>query len=93
MTRNQLPELVDVSSLTSIEQVANHLTLLEQAKKECLEDIAALMAEELERKGVTHATAIHDLKQRRTVVEFQITFLRSRLNRLKDEKALSGAVL
>lgn len=85
MSQIPKPELVDVSSLTSIELVTSHLSLLQQAEKECLDSISALMAEELERKGVTHAAAIHDLKQRRTVIEFQITYLTSRLNRLKEE--------
>lgn len=92
MTQNPRPELVDVSLLTSIPLVSDHLSLLEQAKKECLDNIAVLMDEELQRKGVTHAATIHDLKQRRTVIEFQITFLRSRLSRLQEEEAIAKAM-
>lgn len=93
MKQNLRPELVDVSSLTSIPSVSEHLELLEQAQKECVDGITVLMEEELQRKGVTHAAAIHELKQRRTIIEFQITFLRSRLNRLKEEDAVADGVM
>ena len=93
MKQNPRPELVDVSLLTSIPSVSEHLALLEQAQKECVDGIAALMEEELQRKGVTHAAAIHELKQRRTIIEFQITFLRSRLNRLKEEDAVADGMI
>lgn len=86
MTSKTQPELVDVSSLTSIDTVSAHLPLLEEAEKECRAQITSLVEDELQ-NGVSHAMAIHELKQRRTIIEFHIIFLRSRLSRLKDEQA------
>ncbi len=80
------PELVDVSSLTSIDTVTAHLELLTSAENECRQNINQLMNDELENRALSHAETIHDLKQRRTVIEFQILYLRSRLSRLQDEQ-------
>ena len=88
MTQTQNPELVDVSLLTDIPSVSAHLSPLETAEEECRLAINTFMQEELAQRNISHAAAIHELKQRRTVIEFVRTFLRSRLSRLHDEASL-----
>ena len=72
---NPLPE--------KISELEEQIALIEAEQKRCVESIRELMAREDMEKGIFFPAEIHELHQRKNMLETHIQYRRVRVNRLR----------
>ena len=72
---NPLPE--------KISELEEQIALIEAEQKRCTESIRGLMAREDMEKGIFFPAEIHELHQRKNMLETHIQYRRVRMNRLR----------
>ncbi len=68
---------------TRISELEEQIALIEAEQKRCKDSIRELMAREDAEKGVFFPSEIHELQQRKNMLETHIQYRRVRVNRLR----------
>ncbi len=77
---NPLPE--------TISELEAQSALIEAEQKRCVEKIRELMAAEDVENGIVYPQAIHELHQKKNMLETHKQYRRVRINRLKLQKGI-----